>query len=121
MDKNVAIFLFGCLILGLLGWYLFTDSEWRKRILGTILTILVTGFCIWASYPPFDVKDANGQVAPTVDAVRAFLVEGESGKPSERKLPADMKLTTLDTDKAVVFESRKAGAAAPVRRSYVSK
>lgn len=66
-------------------------------------------------------KGANGQAAPTVDAVRAFLVESEAGKPSERRLPADMTLTTLDTDKAVVFESRKAGAAAPVRRSYVSK
>ncbi len=66
-------------------------------------------------------KDANGQAAPTVEAVRAFLVESEAGKPSDRRLPADMKLTTVDSDKAVVFESRKAGAAAPVRRSYVSK
>lgn len=66
-------------------------------------------------------KRANGQTAPTVEAVRAFLVEGEAGKPSEKQLPASMKLTTLDTDKAVVFESRRAGAAAPVRRSYVSK
>jgi hypothetical protein len=68
-------------------------------------------------------KEANGQAAPTVDTVRAFLVESESGKPSERKLPADMTLKTVDTDRAVVFESRKAGApaAAPVRRSYVAK
>jgi hypothetical protein len=66
-------------------------------------------------------KGANGQAAPTVEAVRAFLVDSEAGKPNERRLPAEMKLTTLDTDKAVVFESRKAGAAAPVRRSYVSK
>lgn len=66
----------------------------------------------------------EGQAAaspPTVDAVRAFLIAGEAGKPSDRKLPADMKLTTVDSDKAVVFESRKAGAAAPVRRSYLSK
>ncbi|MBX3503115.1 MAG: hypothetical protein KF889_27035 [Alphaproteobacteria bacterium] len=66
-------------------------------------------------------KAANGQAAPTIDAVRAFLVESEAGRPSDRRLPAEMKLTTLDSDKAVVFESRKAGAAAPVRRSYVSK
>lgn len=67
-------------------------------------------------------KGANGQAVPTIDAVRAFLVEGEAGKPSERKLPADMTLRTVDADKAVVFESRKAGAASPVvRRSYVAK
>lgn len=62
MDKNVAVFLFGCLILALLGWYLFTDNEYRKRILGTVLTILVTGFCIWAAYPPFNVKGPDGQL-----------------------------------------------------------
>jgi len=66
-------------------------------------------------------KDANGQAAPTVEAVRAFLIAGEAGKSTDRRLPAEMKLTTVDSDKAVVFESRKAGAAAPVRRSYVSK
>ena len=49
------------------------------------------------------------------------LIDSEAGKSSDRRLPADMKLTTLDSDKAVVFESRKAGAAAPVRRSYVMK
>ncbi len=66
-------------------------------------------------------KDAQGQAAPTVEAVRAFLVESEAGKSTDRGLPADMKLTTVDSDKAVVFESRKAGAAAPVRRSYMMK
>ena len=68
-------------------------------------------------------KDAGGPAAPTVDAVRAFLIDAEAGQASERRLPADMTLTTRDTAKAVVFESRKAGApaAAPVRRSYVFK
>lgn len=62
MDINVSIFLFGCLILGLLGWYLFTDNETRKRFLGTVLTIFVGAFCVWAAYPPFDRKDAEGKV-----------------------------------------------------------
>lgn len=62
MDINIAIFLFGLLILILLGWYIFTDSEVRKRMLGTVLTILVGAFCIWAAYPPFDEKDAEGHV-----------------------------------------------------------
>ena len=42
--------------------------------------------------------------------MRAFPIDSEAGKPSDRALPANMKLTTLDSDKAVVFESRKAGA-----------
>lgn len=67
-------------------------------------------------------KAASGQAAPTIDAVRAFLIDSETGKPSERRLPADMTLTTVDAEKAVIFESRKAGSAGPVvRRSYVSK
>ena len=61
MDKNVAIFLFGLLLLILFGWYFFTDSERVKRNLGTSLTILLTGLCIWFAYPPFDRKDASGQ------------------------------------------------------------
>lgn len=68
-------------------------------------------------------KGANGQAAPTVDAVRAFLIEAEAGQARERRLPADMALTTRDSPKAVVFESRKAKAPAeaPVRRSYLFK
>ncbi len=68
-------------------------------------------------------KGATGEAAPSVEAVRAFLIDAESGQAKERRLPADMALTTRDTDKAVVFESRKANApaAAPVRRSYLFK
>ena len=31
MDKNIAVFLFGLLLLVLFGWYFFTDSERVKR------------------------------------------------------------------------------------------
>ncbi|MEZ0255367.1 MAG: preprotein translocase subunit SecD, partial [Chthoniobacter sp.] len=61
MDKNFAIFLFGLLMLVLFGWYFFTDSERVKRNLGTLLTILLTAFCVWEAYPPFDRKDADGK------------------------------------------------------------
>ena len=46
-------------LLVLLCWYLFTDSEAKKRILGTILTVLVTAFCVVSVTPPFDVKDGD--------------------------------------------------------------
>ena len=60
MDQNVATFLIGCLLLGLFGWYFLTDGERIKRLLGTTLTILLTAFCIYKAYPPFDHKDAAG-------------------------------------------------------------
>lgn len=62
MDTNFAVFLIGVLMLILLGWYLFTDSDKVKRWVGTVLTLLVTAFCIWAAYPPFDKKDENGKI-----------------------------------------------------------
>jgi SecD/SecF fusion protein len=62
MDQNVATFLFGLLLLFFFGWYFFTDSEAVKRNLGTLLTVLLTAFCIWAAYPPFDRKDADGKL-----------------------------------------------------------
>lgn len=65
-------FFFGLLILVLFGWYFATDSDSRKRWLGTALTILVTALAIASVIPPFDVpkKDATGKV-----------VEDERGKP----------------------------------------
>ena len=37
-------FLFGLAMLVLFGWYFATDIAQRKRILGTLLTVLLTGF-----------------------------------------------------------------------------
>ncbi|HEX8294899.1 MAG TPA: protein translocase subunit SecD [Chthoniobacteraceae bacterium] len=55
-------FLFGLLLLVLFGWYFFSESERAKRYLGSILTILLTAFCLQAVIPPFDVRDANGKL-----------------------------------------------------------
>ena len=44
--KNLGTFLFGLLLLILFGWYLATDSGRRKRILGTVLTVLLVAFCL---------------------------------------------------------------------------
>jgi SecD/SecF fusion protein len=58
------IFILGLVILILFGWYFATDSEDRKRWLGTMLTVLVTAVAIASVIPPFDIpkKDANGAV-----------------------------------------------------------
>ncbi|MEZ5300351.1 MAG: protein translocase subunit SecD [Verrucomicrobiales bacterium] len=45
---TTLIFFFGLLLLGLFIWYFATDSEQKKRLAGTILTVLLTGFCIYA-------------------------------------------------------------------------
>jgi SecD/SecF fusion protein len=45
-------FLFGLLLLGLFIWYFMTDFSLRKRIIGTVLTILLVAFCLDAVMPP---------------------------------------------------------------------
>ncbi len=62
MDKNVLIFGFGLLLLIVFGWYFFTDSERTKRILGTVLTVLLVAFCLQVVNPPNDVVDKDGKV-----------------------------------------------------------
>src|SRR3954471_18384629 len=62
MSQAFAQFLYGFLLLILFGWYLFSDNERAKRIVGSVLSALLISFCIWLVVPPFDVKDANGKV-----------------------------------------------------------
>jgi SecD/SecF fusion protein len=66
------IFTLGVAILILFGWYFATDNEHRKRVIGTLLTILVTALAIASVIPPFDIpkRDAAGNV-----------VVDERGKP----------------------------------------
>jgi SecD/SecF fusion protein len=55
-------FFAGLGVLILFGWYFATDSGHLRRILGTILTIAITAFCISSTYPPFDQKRADGTI-----------------------------------------------------------
>ena len=38
------------------------EGDRLRRILGTVLTIVVTAFCLWSTYPPFDEKRPDGTV-----------------------------------------------------------
>ena len=58
----IATFLFGLLLLILFGWYIFSDAERAKRIVGSVLAVLLIAFCLQLVYPPFDVKDSDGKV-----------------------------------------------------------
>lgn len=49
-------------MLILFGWYFATDYGLRKRILATVLMLLLVVFSIVTMYPPSDVKDAQGKV-----------------------------------------------------------
>ena len=63
---STQTFLYGLLLLGLFGWYFLTDSERTKRILGTLLTLLLVTLCIFVAYPPFNNnKDADGKIIGT--------------------------------------------------------
>src|ERR1700758_5012620 len=56
----ILTFFIGLAILVLFGWYFATESDRLRRILGTVLTIVVTAFCLWSTYPPFDEKRPDG-------------------------------------------------------------
>ena len=57
-----ATFFAGIGLLILFGWYFATDNDKLRRILGTVLTIAITGFCLASTYPPFDQKKPDGTV-----------------------------------------------------------
>jgi SecD/SecF fusion protein len=57
-----ATFFAGIGLLILFGWYFATDSERIRRLLGTVLTIAITAFCLASTYPPFDEKKPDGTV-----------------------------------------------------------
>ena len=58
----VLTFFIGLAILVLFGWYFASEGDRLRRILGTVLTIVVTAFCLWSTYPPFDEKRPDGTV-----------------------------------------------------------
>jgi SecD/SecF fusion protein len=66
------IFTLGLVILILFAWYFATDDENRKRWIGSILSVLVTGVAIASVIPPFDVPKKDDAGKPVLD---------ERGKP----------------------------------------
>lgn len=48
---HALTFFGGLLMLVLFGCYFGTDAPARKRILGTLLTVLMTAFCVWSMLP----------------------------------------------------------------------
>lgn len=62
MNPNFLIFSAGMVLLALFGWYFVTESERLKRVLGTIITVCVIALALHAAYPPFDTRNAAGEI-----------------------------------------------------------
>src|SRR5258708_38782440 len=56
------IFSLGLFILGLFGWYFIEEHAFRKKVVGTLLTLVLAAMCIVSAVPPFDVKNEKGEV-----------------------------------------------------------
>ena len=68
MNSNPTLtFLAGLLVLVVFFWYFVTDFPRRRRILGTVLTLLVIGICLDAFWPEKVAKaDGKGPVIPEI-------------------------------------------------------
>jgi SecD/SecF fusion protein len=103
MDKNVSVFLAGLLLLVIFGWYFFTDSERIKRILGTLLTVLLTVFCLQAVNPPNDIVDGDGKLLKAGKIQRGLDLKGGTSflirliaEPNEKGEVRDITPTMVD-------------------------
>ena len=76
MDTNVLVFCFGLLLLIIFSWYFFTDSERTKRILGSVLTVLLVAFCLQVVNPPNDVRDSDGKLLQAGKIQRGLDLKG---------------------------------------------
>jgi SecD/SecF fusion protein len=62
MDHNIFTFLCGFALLVLFAWYVFSDADRAKRIVGTVLVIGLVAFCLELVWPPFDKRGPDGKV-----------------------------------------------------------
>ncbi len=53
----VQTFFSGLVLLVLFGWYLLSDADRAKRLVGTALIVLLMAFCLETVYPAFDRMD----------------------------------------------------------------
>ena len=79
-------FLAGISLLALFGWYFATSRARLKRILGTILTVLLVAFCVSTLYPP----DKTIRLGLDLQGGTSFLIR--LSPEGERSISAD----TLD-------------------------
>jgi hypothetical protein len=68
-----------------------------------------------------ELKKGEKVASVSVDAVKAFLADLETGKPTEQELTNRVKMVQQETKKGIIFETRdKAKQDVMVRRSYIA-
>ena len=93
-------FLFGLGLLILFGWYFATDQGARKRLLATILMVLLVAFSLVTIYPPADIKDAEGRVIKEGRIQLGLDIQGGTSFLI-RLVQADKEITKEMLDQAV--------------------
>src|SRR5207248_2880868 len=72
-------------------------------------TVLLTSFCIWEAYPPFDVKDANGRLVGEPGKIHLGLdLQGGTSFLIRLDPPADDKGVKKDITKDMVEQAMEA-------------
>jgi SecD/SecF fusion protein len=93
MSPEFLTFCFGLLLLILFGWYFATDIGRRKRVLGTVLCVLLIGFCLVSVYPP----EKKIQRGIDLQGGTSFLLQlvREGGTPITKDM-RDQAVTVID-------------------------
>lgn len=87
-------FVYGLVLLVLFGWYFATDHERNKRILGTLLTVLLTALCLILVNPPKE----KIQLGLDLQGGTSFLIQLVAEKDEEGKI---RPITPAMVDQAV--------------------
>ena len=111
----ITSFSIGLALLALFIWYFGTDSDKRQRLIGTVLTLGLVGFCLISLLPP-DKKinkgmDLAGGVRFTLE-----LQLPEEAKEGENKRSINRK--DQDEAKAVLERRLSDSAVSDVSVSY---
>src|SRR5262249_35058674 len=77
------VFALGLLILGLFGWYFMEQDSFRKKLTASVLTLLLVGLCFASFWPPFDARDAQGNILRDE--------KGNIAQPGKIRLGLDLK------------------------------
>src|SRR5690348_6466009 len=97
-----AMFTIGFALLIFFAWYFTTDSERTKRIVGSVLTVVMTFLAVVSFYPPFDAPGVKGKISQGIDLKggTSFLIQVKPGLNSKgvpQTLTPDMLERVIET------------------------
>ncbi len=84
----VFVFFVGLLLAGLFAWYFFTDNDRSKRILGSVLSVLVSYVALSAVYPPEEKLALGLDLKGGTSFLVRLKAEAEDGAPARTITPA---------------------------------